>query len=529
MKKFFFSRGLILLLAAAIVVLPRVFWQNPFFIQDEIRWIERAHVFVRAVGSGDTAATHSLELGFHPAIPLKYAAGIAVDFFARKRGLTETFYAWQENDQLAATLWAKKAAGLLSAMLLLAFTATLLKTRFGQKYPWQTLFVVTMVSLEPWPWAISRVVHTDAILGYALLLALTCAWVAREKRSLSWSFIAGLTWGFAFLSKVTALILAPLFFFVILLPSPWRWRRGCWSASLARLLLSVEGIIISFFVWPAFWTRPAGTIYDIIARIFFHTGKPEIYLWPGIHPPLFLYLLSLSALGGLVAYLALRLFSVFREGKLTALKFQFFDFIAVSGLFLGGVLVYLAADHARWNVPVLVLLATAGAAGWLALGKYLREKVGFLLLGILIIAVHLLDVLPWFPYLDNYYNPLWRSLEAGKYQLVDDGGSMLPVVRTLNNLFYEDKNIFVASTISPYMLIPFLEPPLKDKIIRFPSSGLLGELPDETTHLLVSASLPARVLFDVQAQRLLPELRRLKKVTTIYVRDVPLAHVYRLR
>lgn len=495
----------------AAIFAPRLFYLDSFSIQDEHLWINRAQIYSTAIQHNDLEAAVAFELQNHPAITLLSVVGPTMQLYGSFHDLQGLYESWSIDHRRAAATWARFALGLTASLALTALYVIARKLRFFSGQPYAAAAIVILLGLEPWIWGVTRTVIVDTLMALFLVLSIVTGALARERREYKWVALAGAWWALAFVSKSPALILLPaaLLFPVLLQPQQWR-------EVLTRTVAWLFGSYVTLItVWPPFFLHPIARLRGVLARVDYHTSLTEAYLWPGLHMPLFLFVLSTFATVGCVLYVALRLKSWRRE-KLNLLAF---DVVLCSGIFFGLVLVYLQGDHVRKNVPVLALLATAGAMGWVLLLRHLRVNSFVSLAGLVLVQLAL--VYPWFPHLPSYHNFLFPSAE-GKRLLVDVGNGSRLIADYIN---WQDEPITAATNL-PGLVAPYVRDDRRGNIRRLPKT--LAEASADTTHLIVPESYPARVSFDSSAQSLLADLKNMAPETVLSVRDVPLFSVYRI-
>lgn len=504
--------GALLLFA---IVLPRVVWLDSFFIQDEHLWINRSQLYAQELLSLDLKGAGQFELSNHPAITTMTVVGPVVLIYQAVHDTAGAYLDWPLEERRAAAVWARLANGLLASVLLGFIFWGLRSLAFFKNDHWGAAVVTLMLSLEPWVLGVTRTMIVDTIMALLLALSIIYAVLSREKTSPSWRrrwvVASGVAFGLAFISKSPALIVlpVPLLLAVAYLPSQWRQtikHFGWWW-------LGVFGAIA--VAWPSFIIDPIIRLKGVLLNAERHTIAPEAYFWPGIHPPFFLFVLSTVAAVGCVSYVAFRWWRTPVERR----SLLVFDAFFVAGLLFAGVLLSLQGDHARKNVPVLALLSLAGAGGWLLLLRFLRVYSRGTAAALIILQVVL--ALPWWPHFLTYHNPLLQ-MEGGKQMLVDVGNGS----RLLAEYINQQPLPFTIATSMPGLVQYYLDEDRREVQRRLP--GSLRQLGDDTTHIAVPASFPARVMFDPAAKTLLEELSAYTPETVIQFKDVPLFLIYQV-
>lgn len=493
--------------------LPRLFTPDHFFIQDEQPWIDRSQMYVNSLFAGELNQAARYPLSNHPAIPLMTAVGPTMNFYGWFNGVDGTYEGWSLYDKLEAAVWARYVWGLVCSGALLLLYLCVRQLSFFAGRPWEAAVAVALLGLEPWIWGISRTVSVDVMMAIGVVGMLVSAAVAFEKKTRVWIVCSGAWFALAFVSKSPALIVAPL---ALLLAVGWPVGRvRDWFSGIVVWLLSAYGAMM--VLWPPFIIHPIERLLDVLARAELHSSAPELYLWPGIHPPLFIFTLSVFAFVGCVLYLGVRIWDV-RSKK--ERWFVGLDIMLLAGIFHGVILLYLQGDHARKNLPVLAMLGFVGALGWILL---LRRFSGVRFLVPALILLQGLFVWPYYPHVMTAYNRLFPA-QYGKRLLVDIGNGSRLAADYINKQSEE----YVWATPMDSLIMPYLDGGKRANIHQLPREGKIENLDGKVTHLLVPASAVARVGFDEVARGLVAELGELQPIDVIAVRDVPMFFVYRV-
>lgn len=494
--------------------LPRLLTPDTFFIQDEQPWIDRSQLYINSLWEGDLNGAARYPLSNHPAIPLMTVIGPTMNFYGWYNGVEGTYGGWSVDDKMQAAVWARYVWGIACSLALLLLYGSVRYLRVMTGAPWQAALVVALLGLEPWIWGISRSVSVDVFMAIGVVGMLVSAVVAFENRSWHWSVISGVWFALAFVSKSPALITAPFALALVAgLPrGHWRewWRRiGAWV---------VSAYVAAMILWPPFIIHPYERMMDVLARAELHSSAPESYYWPGVHPPLFIFTLSAFALVGCGLYVGLRVWEMKRRKQFL---FSALDVVLVAGVFHGLVLLYLQGDHARKNLPVLAMLAFVGAIGWVLILRRSRLSWRFLVPALLILQG--VFVWPYWPHVMTSYNHLFPSV-GGKRLLVDIGNSSRLVADYINS---QSKD-YVWATGMDGLILPYVDGDKRGSLRSLPGDGRLESVHPEVTHLVVPASVPARVTFDPAAQPLLDALEGIRPIQVLSVRDVPMFWIYRM-
>jgi hypothetical protein len=493
------------------IFLPRLLVSNSFFIQDEQPWINRSQVYVNSLLSGDFEGAVQYPLSNHPAIPLMTVVGPVMNMYAEYNGLSDTYEHWSLDDKREAAVWARYVWGIACSIALLLLYLVIARMQIFLGKQWAAGLTVVLLGLEPWIWGISRSVSVDVLMAIGVVGMLASAVVAFETRSRNWVLISGAWFGLAFISKSPALITAP---FAILLASYMPTIKQYISRGIGWLFASFSTAVL---LWPPFILHPFQRLTDVLARAELHSTVQEIYTWPGIHPPFFLFTLSAFATVGCILYLWMRIRDI-RRGIYIFPS----DILLIAGLFHALILLYLHGDHARKNLPVLALLACIGAIGWVMWCTQHKMKQSVTVLAL--ITLQAIFVWPYFPHVITSYNTLFPSI-GGKQLLVDVGNGSRIVADYINNM--SEKRVWAIPISS--LITPYVDVNKREHLRPMPRGGELASLDPSVTHIIIPASLPTRIVFDTSGKRLLEELSSRRPEATLFIRDVPLFLVYSVR
>lgn len=507
------ARALALLPLWLMIFIPRLIWPDQFFIQDEQPWLNRSQIYTNALLAGDLVAAAKYPLSNHPAITLMTVVGPTLNTYARYHSLSGTYESWSGYHKITSAAWARWVWGIvcslaLSGILLMASRLAYFKDRL-----WLAAALAVWLGLEPWIWGVSRTVSADVMMAIALVASFIAAGWARQQRKW-WLFsLSGAWWGLAFISKSPALITLPIVVLFCALQPPSHLktslRRIGWWLAGAYLAMAV--------IWPSFLVSPWQRLTDVLARAELHAGAPEVYLWPGIHPPFFLVTLSVLSFLGCIVYIILRIWHV-KSGRR---DLHVFDALLAAAVFHGTVLLYVAGDHARKNLPVLALLAVVGFAGWVELLRKLKIK--FWAISALILLQLFIGGI-FFPHLITSHNILFSTV-ASRRLLVDVGNGSRLAADYINGLSSGE----VVAAPMDSLIQPYLDDEHQLVLRPYSPSGRLDDLPPEVSYLFVPASLPARINFDNQAKNILADLESKKPKALLSIRSVPIFFVYQLK
>lgn len=495
----------------AAIFLPRIVLPNIFFIQDEQPWIDRSQMYVNSLLAGEFSEAVRFPLSNHPAIPLMTAVGPVMNFYGSYHGLKGTYTDWDVDNKREAAVWARYTWGIVCSFALLLLYLVVAKLRIMDGNAWMAALVVILLGIEPWVLGISRAVSVDVLMAIGVVGMLASAVVAFEKNDLKWVVVSGAWFGLAFVSKSPALITAPIAIVVSSVVFPLQWKQAMY-----RLLLWILSAYVAIvFLWPPFFLHPIARISDVLGRAELHSTVQEIYYWPGFHPPFFIFILSTFSFVGCLLYIWNRI----SETRVKGFFFFGLDFVLLAGIFHGLVLVYLNGDHARKNLPVLVVLAFIGAVGWVWFFQRNSISKAMTIFGLL--SLQGIFVLSYFPHVISVHNIIFSTI-SGRRLLVDVGNGAKLVADYINRA--DDQEVFAIPMDS--LILPLLDGSKRDSIRGMPSGGKISNVGTSVSKIVISASLPARVDFDTEAKQLLEDLKGQPVEAVLSVKDVPMFYIY---
>lgn len=266
------------------------------------------------------------------------------------------------------------------------------------------------LALNPFLLAHSRVVHTDALMALfslAALLALLVAmsnWQAYKKLPYRYLVASAVLMALAILTKVFAIVLFPVFLFVM---AVYAWQaRASWRIFWRTFFLWIGIVAVTaYVVWPALWLN-SGALSYLTERSSMHaagTRSEEItsawwYYWREGFFRLTPVTALLAPLGFIGMWRGSK--SVRREGVAT---------VAGAGLIYALVLSVGSDKSDRYILFSLLTLDLIAVFGLYCLWQWIRgrERAGVLLLTTLLAAPILwlaIDVVRIHPYYLAHYN-----------------------------------------------------------------------------------------------------------------------------
>jgi len=375
---------------------------------------------------------------------------------------------WGQWSNLAIQRFPIALANTLLVVIIFWYTRRL----FGARVAW---LAAILISFDPFYLSDSRVNRAEALLTGLMVLSLL-ALVAHYRRpdDRRQLFISALFGGLAWLTKLQAIVLLPMFGAIHLL---WVWRTAAgWRTAAQRWLMIMlvwSGIAALTFVllWPAVWTVPADT-FGLMLKFatrkvgaegvnLFFLGRTLVDEDPGwlFYPVIFLLRVTPLTLLGLLAGLGLVLGKIVRiPHRPSLVAHHLLDASGVWALILY-VALYVAGmslgSHKQGRFlmsifPVLDILAALALVHFAERWRWSARQM--LAAGGVALAVQLATALPFHPYYFTYFNPL---LGGGKMAVnvtrVGWGEGMDRVADYLNSLD-NPQSLTVAGRFYKYLL-----------------------------------------------------------------------------
>jgi 4-amino-4-deoxy-L-arabinose transferase-like glycosyltransferase len=426
-------------------LLPRVLDLGRWLSGDEASfWLHRADTFLRAIRTGDFAAT---AITTHPGVTTMWlgSAGLVLHDALANWGLLHDF-------SFATFLAIVRLPTALTHVAGVLVGYALLRRMFA---PALAALAALLWAADPFVIAFSRVLHVDALPATFMTISLlaACLFWHHERRR-RWLIISAVAGGLAILSKSPSLVLLPAVGLVALLAAfgagqrPTTKDEGLWAEPpatstawpkktptpfLSRLSSFVSPLAIwsaiatltVFALWPALWVGPLQAYEQVRVGVEVEGASPHMlgnfFLGqeddaPGLlfYPvALALRLTPWTLLGLLAPPFVWRRAKQLERRDLLALLCFVVIFMAAMSLF--------PKKFNRYLVPAFPAFDILAAFGLAGIGDWLRRKSlsadlqsalkGVWLAGIALAAV--LNAAYWHPYGIVAFNQLFGGAAAG--------------------------------------------------------------------------------------------------------------------
>ena len=275
-----------------------------FTNSDAGRWHTRSEKFLTALKTGDFKSTYQ---HYQPGVTLMWVNAL-VKQVAFNYQLTYT----NEPKTLLNADWfpvidgLSKIAIVVILFLLLLYQAFLITKLFGKNV---TVIFVFGIALEPYLAGMDRWFHLTSLetyLGISSFLTLLL-WLKTQK--IRHLVISAVLLAFSYLSKLTSLILLPLFLSIIFFSTG---KKAFKKPVLNILLYLLVLVVVPFLIFPALWVdaaRVVGILFGTITGSLNNSDPGPFLQW--IHSPVFYLLILLIKSSPLtLAFLLLALVNI---------------------------------------------------------------------------------------------------------------------------------------------------------------------------------------------------------------------------
>jgi hypothetical protein len=433
------------LLLVFVIFIPRLLNLDVFLTPDEPLFLQHAREFAAGLSQGDFSQT--LGIGY-PGVTVAWWSAPLV-------GLAQTELGAYAAGRIVTVL----VNGLLFGLVYLL--ARLLVGR------WPAFWGVTLLALDPFTLAYSRLLHNELSLALFMTLAglSFLLWLDQSRRR--WLIITGLCTGLALLTKSTALLLGPMLVALLLGwflatrmglgepdHSPSRLGRAI-HLILPKLgglvLIALLAIVVFWALWPAMWTMPAQALELTFGKLlndqeagtgnlgFFWLGRFTQDPGPFFYPVAFLLKATPWLLAGLLVSAGLLL----KKPKTLATAPHLPVTISLWCFVLAYLILMTIASKksVRYLLPAFPAFYLLAGTALYQIGQPLRQYLktwpsrisALLLRPYLPLLFGVVFVLIYHPYYFTYYNPLVLGwLWAPQTLLVGWGEGLDQAARYLN-------------------------------------------------------------------------------------------------
>ncbi|MGQ9627531.1 MAG: ArnT family glycosyltransferase [Anaerolineae bacterium] len=415
MKRFFH-----LIFIFLLALIPKLVALDAFLTPDEYLWVSRAARFCAAFLEGDWGGTR---LTGHPGVMTMWlgASGLVLKYLWCGEGCGEmpAFLRAVPTFPLDLSFIPFVRAPVAVAMALFApafyiLTSKLFEARIA-------LVSTILLTFDPFPLALSRVLHHDALESAFMTLALLSLMVAlgrgreAEARPSWYVVLSGLAGGLAFLTKSSAWVFFPFAIMLTLITwktsqdsaergsiRPWRTLLLWWAVAAGTFC----------FLWPAMWVSPLNAMKKVLATGAFYSIMPHevgsFFLGRFVHDPgaffyplsLFLRLTPLACVGSVAALLYLS-----RPGDKAREKSNILTLLAYIFLFMVAMALG-SKKQERYLLPIFPPVSIVAGFGLCQAARAWRRILPPAMSLTMLLAIQAALTLSHHPYYLTFYNPL---------------------------------------------------------------------------------------------------------------------------
>ncbi|NJN65758.1 MAG: phospholipid carrier-dependent glycosyltransferase [Chloroflexaceae bacterium] len=218
-----------------------------FANEDEVQyWFHRSDVFLRAIQSGDFAAT---AITTHPGVTTMWCGSVGI---LLRDTLFDTGLLKEETFSTILTLMRLPVALINSLGVLLGYA--LLRRMFP---PLLAALAAFLWATDPFVVAFDRILHVDGLTGTFATLSILAAGVYwNHSPRLAWLVLSGACAALAILSKSPGVVVLPVVV-LLALAAPGKPRLR------PLVLWGAVGVLTVMLVWPAVWADPS-RVFEVL-------------------------------------------------------------------------------------------------------------------------------------------------------------------------------------------------------------------------------------------------------------------------
>jgi hypothetical protein len=454
--------GILTLLLALAIWLPRGLALDRFVTPDEPKWLARSGNFFLALAQGDPAGTFTRE---HPGVTVTWI-GMAGLSWQYPEYPEETPGRLTDSSQVEQVLrdHGKEPLAVLAtgrALMVIAILAVLLAAfwqaaRLAGIGPALAGFL--LIAFDPFFTGLNRLLHLDGLASSLMLLSILAflGYLYRGRRLFD-LLLSAIAAGLGWLTKSPVFFLAPFLAVLALLELARLWltrrslsRADLWRTAWPLALWSAAGWLVFVLFWPAMWVQPVRTLERVFAEANTYAAEghsSEIYFNgsaitgdPGrrFYPVAYLWRSTPVVLAGLLlaggSLWPRRGAPDERGGRWLIGVMALFALLFTLFMTLG------SKKFDRYLLPVFPALDLAAGVGWYLAFCWIGERLApfvarfALPVGLsLVVAAQALPAVQTYPYYLSYYNPLMGgSQRAPQVMMIGWGEGIDLAARYLN-------------------------------------------------------------------------------------------------
>ncbi len=493
-----FKPILFLVLVFLICFLPRVFFAQVPINVDENHWFFRGSGFWVRVLLGNFQDTY---FQHHPGVPTMWLDGFGVLFGCvvdhwfpphltlEPESVRSCVRVLREQNFVPIDFYVlTRVIQAVVTSALMTLSSWFVLRLFNLKI---SIIWLAILTLEPFFLAYQRLVITDSLqCGFILVsvLALFLHWrLGSGKVYLS---LSGITMGMAIATKTTTLLLFPGLMAIAILTElnyfqPIFPKKGIAEQAKDIGIWTFCLVATFILIWPAMWVAPFETMSRLVSGLrqetqrgyLFFLGRSHRRINALFYPIVILYRLSPVLLVSSFTSFLLTSLPTWRP-RILYQKYLVANFILILSFLW---VVSLPGNKLdRYILPIVPFLALNGAiASFIVLKRlqqylrqYLRQylthrhpqilsklpqtsQVSFNTFIVILLAIQLITIYPFFPYYISYYNPFIGGGKTAKFIIMMGNGEGLDQAGAWLNRQPNPQNLVVAgpyrSAFAPYV------------------------------------------------------------------------------
>lgn len=388
---------------------------------DAARWHRRSESFLSAIKQGNFSETYQK---YHPGVTLmwlnSFVKQAAFTYQLEMIGDVKTL---ENADYYLIVHGISKGVLVLVLATLLVFQIKYISKLFDTK---TALIYAFLMAVEPYLIGINRWFHLTSLEVFLVFTSLLALLVWNKEKDNKTLIFSSILFGLACLTKTSALILAPVFLFILIK------NRNIKSLGIFTLIT----LVTFFALFPAMWVQPFQVIQKILSSLFGAVSEDirTDMISPFLSPFYYIIILAfrLSPITLILFVIALWKLKDSEDFNIHILLFSIFSYYLFLSLANQKIDRYIIGF-----IPFILLLISTT--------KFPKIVFGF----VLTFLVHI--VLTYYPVLSAYYSPLFGGTkQALKLDLYDNSGEYFAQAATYLNEKGRDKNVYVPNNIESF-------------------------------------------------------------------------------
>jgi hypothetical protein len=387
----FKNLGILLIIFYILIRLPYLGFSN--FNTDSFDWKSRIYNFGNGVFNFNLDNTVQK---YHPGVTLLWVGAFSVKFFNLiYENLFLNSYSIASSDYIFALNFYQ----ILFLILVQSFLVFLLFYFLSQIYdPVKSFLILMVLTIEPFFLGITTTLHLDGLLNLFLLNFLVTLYLSVKDSNRYYLYLSSIFFGFAMLTKTTALLMAPVVVLIYLAKFLWE-KKFQISLLLKNLIIfSSTSFLVYYILFPSMWFDPLGTFNYLLKGIQVGTEDHyQLYFGQLVSDPGPFYYLIVAFIKATIYIFPALLVAAYTQLNTTYRKYSFEIFLFASS-FLYLIEISIPAKKLdRYAFLFLILIS-------LVVYSYVYDfskKILLYFLGINLFFIFYLN----FDYF-SYYNPL---------------------------------------------------------------------------------------------------------------------------